>query len=662
VSAAPNLSVAAADGMVEPVVDSRVQGQGLAHRIVRKPLALACLAYLACVVAVAIFAPIFLPHIAGQHTGNLAEVNQLPSGSHLLGTDDAGRDVLDRLLVGTSVTILGTVEALVTVLALGVSVGIAAGFFGGWIDRLVTWLADLTFSIPAIVIIVVVLAVFPGSMLAAMCTLGVLAAPGLMRLVRSATLPVRDELYVAAAQVGGLSRAFILTRHVLPRIMGPIIVQASLLAALALQVQTGLAFLGLLVSPPAPSWGGMIADGASVLLLNAWLIIPPGVALGLTILAVGLLGDLVRDASAETWSSGNSTLISRKRRAKTSVRVAAVDAPQIPAALLAVESLSIGFEGKSGITRVVKDVTFDIRPGETLGIVGESGCGKSITSAATVGLLPPGAVIESGQVWFAGRDLARASEAELRNIRGKHIALISQEPMIGLDPVFRVGSQIAEVIRRHHGVSRAEARQRVLGLLTDVQLPDPEVVARKFPHELSGGMAQRVSIARALAGEPELLIADEPTTALDVTVQAEVLDLLRQIQHARNMAILIITHDWGVIADVCDRAVVMYAGQVVERADIREILKEPLHPYTRALLASNPHNLVGAGRLPVIPGSVPPPGQWPEGCRFRQRCGYATDTCLLGEIPLERPTALRETRCIHFDQLAGDNGRRGANA
>ena len=223
---------------------------------------------------------------------------------------------------------------------------------------------------------------------------------------------------------------------------------------------------------------------------------------------------------------------------------------------------------------------------------------------------------------------------------------------MSLTPTFRVGWQIAEAVRRHHRVSARAARAQTIELLRQVHLPEPKVIARRYLHELSGGMAQRVAIARALAGEPRLLIADEPTTALDVTVQAEILELLRVLQDERKMAILLITHDWGVIADICDRVVVMYAGQVVEQAALRPIFYRPLHPYTEALLASNPHHAPEATRLPTIPGGVPKPGAWPEGCHFHPRCGYATPACREARIPLERPAAERETRCIHHDQLA----------
>jgi peptide/nickel transport system permease protein len=614
-----------------------------ARRLLKRKIAIACLAYLAVAVGIAIVAPIVMPAVAGEHAGDLLAVRQGPSWNHLLGTDTLGRDVVDRLLVGARVTLLGVAEALVVVLVLGVPLGLAAGFFGGLTDRIVTWLADLTFSMPAIIIILVVLSVFPQSLTAAMVTFGVLAAPGLMRVVRSATLPVKQELYIAAAQVSGLSRSYIVTRHVLPRVAGPVIVQASLLAALALLVQTGLAFLGLVVAAPAPSWGGMVADGVGAIILQPWLIWPPGIAIAVTILALGLLGDAVRDATTESWSTPY------RRRADRRPRSNSEPADRGTAtALLSVEGLTVTFRSPAGArVKVVDDVSLTVNAGETVGIVGESGCGKTATAMAILGLLPGTGSIEQGRICFAGRELTRLSERDLHRLRGKEIGLISQEPMVSLNPTFRVGWQLAEGVRRHQRVSKAVARTRALELLEQVRLPDPVAVARRYPHELSGGMAQRVAIARALAGEPKLLIADEPTTALDVTVQGEIVELLRELQLEREMAILLVTHDWGVVADICHRAVVMYAGQVVESAELVTLFREPLHPYTEALLASNPHHVIGADMLPSIPGTVPKPGHWPTGCHFQPRCGYATADCGREPISLEEVESEHETRCIN---------------
>ena len=622
------------------------------RRLLRRPVAVACCAYLAVLVVIAVVAPIAMPSVATQNAGNLFGANQLPSWSHVLGTDTLGRDVLARLLVGDRVTLIGVVEAVVVVLALGVPLGLAAGYLGGWTDRVVTWLADLTFSLPAIVIIIVVLSVFPSSMLAGMVTFGVIAAPDLMRVVRSATLPLREELYIKAAEASGLSRTYILSRHILPRIAGVVIARASLLAAVALGVQTGLAFLNLLVAAPAPSWGGMVADGTSVLLLHPWLIIPPGTAIAVTMLALSLLGDSVRDAAVEGWSASLPAAAARKRAFARTVTAAGETADGGEPSLLTVRQLSVSFPGRARDSRVVEDVSFDVAAGEIVGIVGESGCGKSVTTSAIVGLLPGAGRIDSGSIWFNGTDLARASEAELRGIRGREIAFVSQEPMASLDPLYRVGSQIEEALRHHGRLSRRAARARMLELLRDMHFADADGVARRYPHELSGGMAQRVVIARALAGEPRLLIADEPTTALDVTVQAEILELIRELQQTRRMAVLIVTHDWGVVADLCDRVVVMYAGQIVERADAQSIFDTPLHPYTQALLASNPHLTPEAATLPIIPGTVPPPGTWPAGCRFSARCRYAIDLCAQHPVAIDAPERAHETRCIRYDQLA----------
>jgi peptide/nickel transport system permease protein len=296
-------------------------------------------------------------------------------------------------------------------------------------------------------------------------------------------------------------------------------------------------------------------------------------------------------------------------------------------------------------------VSFDVKAGEILGIVGESGSGKTVTARSLLGLLPPTGHITAGSAVFQGEDLTVLGERELGRVRGSRIALVSQEPLSGLDPVFRVGSQLAEVVRRHQRLGRSAARARAVELLRTVRIPEPERVARRYPHELSGGMAQRVAIALALAGDPALLIADEPTTALDVTVQAEILALLRDLSARRDLAIVFVTHDWGVLADVCDRAVVMYAGEVVEEATVTDLYRTPRHPYTERLLAANPHLAPVADLLPTIPGSVPSPSRWETGCRFRPRCEYAREACAEQPIPLLVIGADRETRCIRHEEV-----------
>jgi peptide/nickel transport system permease protein len=629
----------------------QVGDESLIGALLRRPVAVACVLYLLALVVTAIVAPILLPNIANQNAGDLLAVGQGPSAHHLLGTDLLGRDLLGRLLVGARGAMLATTECVVVGMSLALSVGLSAGYLGGRFDKISGWLIDLVFALPGIVIVLMVIAVFPGNTLVAMIALGVLGSAGAIRIVRAATLAVREELYIAAARVSGLSRFQIIRMHVLPRITGTVIVQGALFTAGALLAQAGLAFLGLIAAPPAPSWGGMISDGITTLYTHPWLIWPPGMAIGLTVLALTLLGDSVRDISAETWSGA----VRPERRVRRIARPDESPARGSTTSLLSVRHLTVSFRGGNGLTRVVQDVTFDVGVGETVGILGESGCGKTMTAMAILGLLPEGGHIESGAIYLEQRDLSVVPERAMRRVRGGEIGLISQDPTVSLDPSFRIGSQLSEIVRIHHRVSRRAARARVIDLLRRVHLPEPEEVARRYPHQLSGGMAQRVAIARALAGEPKVLIADEPTTALDVTLQAEILELLRGLQRDRKMGILLVTHDWGVVADICDRAIVMYAGEVVEQAELISLFRNPLHPYTEALLASNPHNAPEARALPTIPGKVPSPGAWPKGCHFNPRCSYVTSVCRQRSIELVNAEPARETRCIHHERLAASH-------
>ena len=275
---------------------------------------------------------------------------------------------------------------------------------------------------------------------------------------------------------------------------------------------------------------------------------------------------------------------------------------------------------------MVDRISFEIGVGEIVGLVGESGSGKSVTSRAILGVLPRQAAV-SGSVRYRGTELTGGGETAYGEVRGKRIAFVGQDPMTSLSPTWRIGTVVAENVRRLQGVGRKEAMRITRDLLAMVRLPNPEAVARLYPHQVSGGMAQRVVIAIALAGNPDLIIADEPTTALDVTVQMEVLGLLKSLQQERSLAMLLVTHDWGVVADICDRAVVMYAGQVVEDASTGQIFAAPQHPYSSALRSADPHLQHVGQRLQVIPGKVPPPGSWPFGCRFASRCDYCIPAC-----------------------------------
>jgi oligopeptide/dipeptide ABC transporter ATP-binding protein len=314
--------------------------------------------------------------------------------------------------------------------------------------------------------------------------------------------------------------------------------------------------------------------------------------------------------------------------------------------LLSVNDLRTTFTTREGMVRAVDGVSFELGEGEILGIVGESGCGKTVTSLSILDLLPRGGVhIEpNSSIRFAGEELVGAPESRLRRIRGNEIAMIFQEPTTSLNPVLRVGVQISEALRLHRGMGKAAARNEAIRLLEEVGIPEPSTRVDSYPHQLSGGMQQRVMIAMALSCEPRILIADEPTTALDVTVQAQILELIARLSTQRGMAVLLITHDLGVVAEICDRVAVMYAGQLVETGTVADVLSSPSHPYTQGLLDSLPEAAQSTERLHVIPGSVPSPLDWPGGCRFRARCAHSWERCAM-EAPGLLAGPVSQGRC-----------------
>jgi oligopeptide/dipeptide ABC transporter ATP-binding protein len=323
--------------------------------------------------------------------------------------------------------------------------------------------------------------------------------------------------------------------------------------------------------------------------------------------------------------------------------------------LLSVRDLRTYFYTESGVAKSVDGVTFDIGAGETVGLVGESGCGKSVTALSLMRLVrPPGRIEPGSQIRFESADLATLGEKAMREIRGARVAMVFQEPMTALNPVFTVGDQIAEVVRVHNAGSKKEAWDRAVKMLETVGIPSPEQRAHEYPHQLSGGMRQRVVIAMALIMNPALVIADEPTTALDVTIQAQILDLLRDLQQKFGTSILLITHDLGVVAETASRVIVMYGGEIVEEAPVADLFARAHHPYTEGLLAAMPQVGQERERLATIPGTVPPPTRWPEGCRFHDRCPYAWERCASEHPPLYQIGEGHVSRC----HLAAEPARR----
>jgi peptide/nickel transport system ATP-binding protein/oligopeptide transport system ATP-binding protein len=323
----------------------------------------------------------------------------------------------------------------------------------------------------------------------------------------------------------------------------------------------------------------------------------------------------------------------------------------VKAPLLEIRSLSTYFYTDEGVVKAVENVSFDIYPGEVLGIVGESGCGKSVTSLSILKLIPdPPGKIANGEIRFEGRDLLRLKEKEMEKVRGNEISMIFQEPMTSLNPVFTIGDQIMEAILFHQGLDKGEARRKAIEMLHRVKIPSPETRIDSYPHQLSGGMRQRAMIAMALSCEPKLLIADEPTTALDVTIQEEILNLLKEIQIETKMSVMLITHDLGVVSEMADQVVVMYAGRVVEQGPIGSILGQMHHPYTRGLVKSIPSLEEKKKRLPTIPGQVPDAMALPVGCKFHPRCYLMIEDCKKEEPPLFQTDGDHYSRCIRWKE------------
>ncbi|ELP67767.1 dipeptide/oligopeptide/nickel ABC transporter permease/ATP-binding protein [Streptomyces turgidiscabies] len=565
---------------------------GIWHR----PLAAAALAVVLAVTVAVILAPLLAPH--PPLAQDLLHARGGPSASHPLGTDDLGRDMLSRLLYGGRPALLGVGVAVSVYIVLGMSLGILAGYLRGWTDRVIVAVMDVMLSVPVVILMLAVLAIFSQSNVAAMFTLGVLSAAGLARIIRSSCIALREELFVDAAKVSGLGPARIMARHIFPSLVGLLLVQVCLFSGVALMVQTGLGFLGLATPAPAPSWGGMVGEASQVIQQNPSLLFITGGLIGLMSLSFGLLGDGLRDLTQDRrrGTSGRSP-----RPVPLTVAKDAVEGSETPpeTGVLTVRDYSISFATAQGPRTVVDSVGFSVNAGEIFGLVGESGSGKTVTGLSLLGLLAPNGRVTGGSAWLSGNRISGLPERHLQRIRGREMALVSQEPMVALDPNFTIGSQLGEVVRRIGDVpgGKDAVRERIRELLTSVHLRDPDDVARRHPHELSGGMLQRVAIAMALAGSPKVLIADEPTTALDVTVQAGILDLLRSLRDDRGMAIILITHDLGVVADTCDRAIVMEKGRIVEEGSVEDIFYRPQHPYTKKLIESTPSIATTEGRL-----------------------------------------------------------------
>ncbi|MEU4230996.1 dipeptide/oligopeptide/nickel ABC transporter permease/ATP-binding protein [Nonomuraea sp. NPDC026600] len=547
--------------------------RGVIGKVVHDPLGVISLVILLLILLATVLAAVLAPQDPAR--SSLDDIFAPISAAHPLGGDSAGRDLLSRLLYGAQVSLLGATIALLTSLVIGLPAGLIAGYYGRTFDSVSSWASNLLQALPAIIVLLALRTVFGPSIWTSMVIFGVILAPGAYRLVRATVSGVRNELYIDAALVSGLSDTRIIARHMLRVVRGPLIMHSAMVLAICINIQAGLEFLGF-GDPQTASWGSMLNEGFLNIFQAPQMLFWPGLALFLTSAALALVASSLRDA----LQAGAAKPVRRR-----SVKAPPAGSGAAPSdALLSVRDLRVAYGG--GSVEVVHGVSLDVAHGEVVGLVGESGSGKTQVALSVLDLLPTGGEVTSGAIALAGEPLLGRSASFLRTVRGHRIGYIPQEPLSNLDPSFRIGNQLSEVVRVHLGLSRAAARDRVLDLLARVGIPDPARTYRAFPHEISGGMAQRVLIAGAVSCDPELLIADEPTTALDVTVQADILDLLRDLQQEKGLGVLFVTHDFGVVADICDRVLVMRQGEIVEDGPAEAIFDTPRHDYTRSLLGS----------------------------------------------------------------------------
>lgn len=525
-----------------------------------------------------------------------SDVLAAPSAAHWLGTDYLGRDILSRLLAGTRLSVLAALEAVLIALLLGTGAALIAVFT----VRPVRWGIERVFdsfmALPFITFAVAVGALLGNTIHAAMIAVGILAAPAFFRVVRASVLETAHSEYVEAARLLGVPIPRIVATHVLPRIVPVLLVTSASALAASLLVVASLTFLGVGVQPPTPTWGGMLSADLSYLAVRPANPIGPALAIMTTVAALGVLADRIRDVrtEVEARASGREGAEDAAAIDEDAAEGTAVAAPQAPArpdadehessqTLVEIEDLHV--EAASG-ARLVRGASLRVPRGASVGILGESGSGKTMTVRSLLGVLPDGVSVTDGRITFDGRDLT-AGDVPWSELHGRRIGAVFQDPATWLTPHLTVGSQVDEVLRRTLGLRRDEVAAARDELLAHVGLRDVERVAGQYPHELSGGMLQRLLLAIAVSGEPDLLVADEATTALDVTVQAEVLMLLRRLRREHALTVLMISHDLAVLAHSCDYLYVFRKGEVVEEGPTDAVLRAPQHPYTRTLVADH---------------------------------------------------------------------------
>lgn len=622
--------------------------------VLRTPLGAGAGALVLLVLVLAVVGPLLLSEQAeAVDTGRVLEG---ASSDHWVGTDNLGRDVLARVLVATGLSVgLALLSTLIAVV-LGLLLGTAPVLFGPRVGRVVSAVVDVTVAFPSILLALFLAVVFGVGATGAVLAIGLAGAPVFARLTLTLSAGIARRDFIAAARIAGVGRLRLLVRHVLPNIGEPLVVNATIGAGGALLSFAGLSFLGLGVQAPLYDWGRLLQDGLSGIYIHPEAALAPGVAIVIAGLAFNLFGEAVAKGIGVVVSVGGANLGRPVEERGPLGATPAGDTTAPPTereplgddVVLDVVDLSVSFPGP---IRPVRGVTFQVRRGEALGVVGESGSGKSLTALAVAQLIEPPGRVEAARLRFLGQDVLAGNPKSRRRLLGTSFAMVFQDPVASFNPTHKIGRQLAEVAEEHQGLSRRDALDRAVDRLRSVRVPAPARRAGQYPHEFSGGMLQRAMIGMGLMGDPALIVADEPTTALDVTVQRQVLDLLRSIRDADDVALLLISHDVTVVRQVCERVIVMYAGRIVEDLPVEQLGSGARHPYTRALLATVPDMRVDLDRpLPVIPGRPVTPSNQPPGCAYAARCPLATERCRVEDPVLAVVAVGHRVACWHSDE------------
>ncbi|HET6309904.1 MAG TPA: dipeptide/oligopeptide/nickel ABC transporter permease/ATP-binding protein [Candidatus Nitrosotalea sp.] len=604
--------------------------------LLRSPTGPISLIALALILVVAVIGPIFWTGRAT--TLNFAESALTPGPGHLLGTDDLGRDIFARILVATRSSLVLSLAATLIGAGIGIPLGAAAALMTQRLRSVALRAIDALIVFPGILIAIVIGAIIGRGAFGAALGVGIAGSFAFARVASTLTLGVGGRDYVAAARVLGISRRRILVKYVLTNIADTLAIAATVSISSNIIQVSALSFLGLGVQAPQYDWGGLLTQGVKSFYFNPAAALGPVVAIALTSLTFGLFGEaLARAFNPLLWArqggDGAKRMVSEKTSpspdSSGSHPASGINKGGSANAVLDVSELTVTFPGQR---RVVNDVSFKVEKGEILGIVGESGSGKTMTAMALASLVPyPGKV--DGVIRLQGTDMNHVPLRDIDRLLGTKIALIFQDPLASLNPALRIGIQLTEGAETHLNLKHAEALGLAVDRLREVNLPSAERLLNRYPHELSGGMRQRVMIAMGLMSERALLIADEPTTALDVTTQAQIIELLARVNEVHGTAIILITHNLGLVTQICDRVLVMYAGRIVEELSTQQLIDRPLHPYTLALRAAIPDMTQSVAEpLETIPGQAPSPEAIPPGCPYHPRCPLAVDRCR-SEVP-----------------------------